>query len=58
METKGRHEFHNGVKPKRYNGNMVFKNMNHNYSFVILKYLFWNELTFPVTYGIIMNVSS
>ena len=32
--------------------------MSHNYSFVVLKYLFWNELTFLVTYDVIMNVSS
>ena len=32
--------------------------MIHNYSFVVLKYLFWNELTFLVTYDVIMNVSS
>ena len=24
--------------------------MSHNYSFVVLKYLFWNELTFLFTY--------
>ena len=33
--------------------------MSHNYSFVVLKYLFWNELTFIVTYDVIMmKVSS
>ena len=32
--------------------------MSHNYSFAVLKYLFWNDLTFLVTYDIIMNVSS
>ena len=32
--------------------------MSHNYSFVVLRYLFWNELTFLVTYDVIMNVSS
>ena len=32
--------------------------MSHNYSFVVVKYLFWNELTFLVTYDVIMNVSS
>ena len=31
--------------------------MSHNYSFVVLKYLFWNELTFLVTYDLIMTVS-
>ena len=30
---------------------------SHNRSFVVLKYLFWNELTFLVTYDVIMNVS-
>ena len=32
--------------------------MIYNYSFVVLKYLLWNELTFLVTYDVIMNVSS
>ena len=31
--------------------------MSHNYSFVVLKHLIWNELTFLVTYNVIMNVS-
>ena len=32
--------------------------MSHNYSFVVLKHLFWNELTFLVTYDVIMiNIS-
>ena len=29
--------------------------MGHNYSFVVLKYLFWNELTFLAPYDVIMN---
>ena len=29
--------------------------MGHGCSFVVLKYLFWNELTFLVTYDVIMN---
>ena len=32
--------------------------MTHNYSFVVLKYLFWNELTFLVTHDIKMNALS
>ena len=32
--------------------------MIHNHSFVVPEYLFWNELTFLVTYDVIMNVSS
>ena len=56
METKGRYEFQNGVKHNRYNGKMVFKNKSH--SFVVPKYLFWNELPFLVTYDIVMNFSS
>ena len=31
--------------------------MSHNCGFVVLKYLFWNELTFLVTYDTIMNIS-
>ena len=31
--------------------------MSHNYIFFVLKYLFWNGLTFLVTYDVIMNVS-
>ena len=32
--------------------------MIHDCSFVVLKYLFWNESTFLGTYDVIMNVSS
>ena len=32
--------------------------MNHNYSFAVLNYLFWNELTFLVTYDVTVNVLS
>ena len=32
--------------------------MSHNYSFVVLKYLFWNELTFLVSCDVIMDISS
>ena len=32
---------------------------SHNYNFVVLKYLFWNEITLFVTYDVIItNVSS
>ena len=32
-----------------------FRKMSHNYSFVVLKYLFWNELTFLFTYDVIIT---
>ena len=31
--------------------------MSHNYSFLVLKYLFWKELTFLIIYDVIMNAS-